>query len=140
MRNHDPLCPDRVSSVAEGCLICETIAKTRLDERDKLSGSAVWQVTLDEETNTAYLWTTPEETFSPSSNGLMIQRDAYLDIDARGCVTGIEIFDWPGGRQVHTTHKFEMESDSEMCRHCGSLLDSVVHDGIHWFTKEGDNG
>jgi uncharacterized protein YuzE len=119
--------------------VCAVIERVRKDERDRVAGSAIWQITVHEETNAAYLWTTPEE-LDESANGLTIQRDAYLDLDRRGRVVGIEIFDWPTGRSSQLTHRFIMDSDAEMCRYCGALLNSVIKDGIHWFREEGDNG
>lgn len=136
---HDPLCIQAVLRLPEGCPMCAVIDRARRDERDKVSGTAIWQITFHEETNTAYLWTTPEELME-SSNGLTIQRDAYLDVDVRGRVVGIEIFDWPQGKLAQTKHRFDMDPEFEMCRKCGALVDSVYRDGIHWLKEEGDNG
>jgi uncharacterized protein YuzE len=119
--------------------MCEVIDRVRKDERDKVAGSAIWQITYDERTNTAYLWTTPEELLDEKSV-LTAQRDAYIDIDARGRVTGVEIFDWPQDRAQEKKHRFEMDPEFEICRWCGSLIDSIYRDGIHWFEEEGDNG
>lgn len=136
---HDPLCDDAMLRLPDGCRMCRVIERVRKDERDKVAGAAVWQITVDEATNMAYLWTTPEELME-SSNGLTIQRDAYLDVDARGRVVGVEIFDWPHRQTAGSAHKFDMDPEFEMCRKCGALVDSVYRDGIHWFKEEGDNG
>jgi len=37
-------------------------------------------------------------------------------------------------------HKFVMDSEFEMCVRCGALLESIWHDGIHWFKEKEDNG
>jgi uncharacterized protein YuzE len=74
--------------------MCQTIAIVRADEKQKVIGSAVWKIEFDEETKSVYLHTIPADTETRTS-GLITHRDAYLDIDDLGRVTGVEIFDWP---------------------------------------------
>jgi hypothetical protein len=118
------------------CGMCQTIEAARADERSRLVGEAIWEITVDGETKMAYLWTVPDKVYA-RTDGLTTHRDAYLDIDASGRVVGIEIDNWPGS--LRHGHKFVMDTEFEMCVYCGALLDTVSGDGIHWFRKEGDN-
>jgi len=92
---HDPFCPEKESWAPNVCGMCRTLFAVREDERERLIGDAVWDITVDKEGGMAYIWTIPERIFVNTS-GLTTHRDAYIDIDASGRVIGIEIDNWPG--------------------------------------------
>jgi len=94
MSEHDSLCLNKYLSLPADCRICQAMAAAREDERRKMIGSAIWKISVEDGTTSVYLHTTPADTQTRDS-GLTVHRDAYLDIDDLGRVTGVEIFDWP---------------------------------------------